>query len=215
MDPEECDWADDEPEHDSERSPVEPHVVDTNSDSDSSDHSDQGLEEAVTDQNLVGLDSESKDSAENFPTLQSGLRMVRKYTRATLESKYFPFDSLSDALLYFDDASCTQQRTPASTGALDRRLALCRSGYFDPHEVFSGSAQQFRDRYDARLPLLKPQSFRTARTPTTRSCRKRKYKGKRGRPSGKEKEPDSSAAVTTTVSRVSVGYFDLDELNGS
>ncbi len=31
-------------------------------------------------------------------------------------------------------------------------MCLYRSGYFDPKEVFKGSAQQFRDRYDKRLP---------------------------------------------------------------
>jgi hypothetical protein len=140
--------------------------------------------------------SSSDDEDIDAKVLTSGLRLPRKYTQHLIANGCFPFDSLSDALLYLEDV--TVARTPASTGALDSRLQLYRSGYFEAKEVFKGSAQQFRDRYDERLPLLRKHVMET--TKTKRSTRKRKRKKVAG---------DMKQVKLTT--ETNVNYFDLDE----
>ena len=55
---------------------------------------------------------------------ESSLRRVFPYTIADVKKDCFPFNSLSDALLYIEDAA--HKRSPQSTGHLDRGLELLR-----------------------------------------------------------------------------------------
>ena len=115
------------------------------------------------------------------------------------DSPYFPFDSKADAIIYMWDAPCVSNRLTH-----DRLTLLLQSlPLLGVQGLTCETAQSFRDKYDARFPLMKMNYVSTFRN--IRQNRKTKAKSKAA------SQSDAYETGEPTSIKVKVPYFCPDE----